>query len=225
MPAEPSSDPLAAVRAAHIEAGLRRADLDADPIVELQKWFEDATAAGVHEPSAMALATADADGHPSVRFVLLRGLDQRGPVFFTNTESRKADELAANPYAAIVMAWHSIGRQARVSGPVEPLAVDEVAAYFATRPRGSQISAWASPQSRPVRDRAELDARHDEIEARFAAHDVPLPPNWGGYRIAPDEVELWQQRDSRRHDRFRYRPAPGSADAGGRAWIIERLGP
>jgi pyridoxamine 5'-phosphate oxidase len=222
MSPEPPSDPLRAVRAARIEAGLRRADLDDDPFVEIQRWFDDATNVGVHEPAAMALATADAAGRPSVRFVLLRGLDHRGLVFYTNTESRKAGELAANPRAAVVLAWHSIGRQARASGRVEPVAPVEVEAYFATRARGSQISAWASPQSRPVRDRDDLDARHDEIETRFAGQDVPLPPHWGGYRIVPDEIELWQQRDSRRHDRFRYRPSPGSD---GRAWIIERLGP
>jgi pyridoxamine 5'-phosphate oxidase len=172
----------------------------------------------------MALATADAEGRPSVRFVLLRGLDQRGLVFYTNLESRKADELAANPHAAVVMAWHGIGRQARASGPVEAVSADEVAAYFARRPRGSQISAWASPQSRPVRDRADLDARHDEVEARFEGHEVSVPPHWGGYRLVPTEIELWQQRESRRHDRFRYRRTlDGSAGPG--PWTIERLGP
>jgi pyridoxamine 5'-phosphate oxidase len=217
---ESPPDRLAAARAAHVEAGLRRSDLDPDPLVALQRWFDDATDVGVHEPTAMALATADAQGRPSVRFVLLRGLDERGLAFYTNTESRKADELASNPYAAVVMAWHSIGRQVRASGAVQPVAPDEVAAYFATRPRGSQISAWASPQSRPVRDRAELDARHDEIEARFAGRDVDPPPHWGGYRIVPDEIEFWQQRDSRRHDRFRYRRAPGEP-----GWTVDRLGP
>jgi pyridoxamine 5'-phosphate oxidase len=218
---EPGPDPLAAIRAARIADGLDRADLDADPMVQFRRWFDDAIAIGVHEPGAMALATADAEGHPSVRLVLLRGLDERGLVFYTNRESRKADDLAATPFASIVMAWHAVGRQARVSGGVELVADDESDAYFAGRPRGHQISAWASPQSGVIADRAELERRLHEREAALGDGPVPRPPFWGGYRIVPSEVEFWQQRDDRFHDRFRYR----RADPAGRAWIIERLGP
>lgn len=214
-------DPTAAARATHLRDGLRRADLVDDPIEQLQRWFDDATSAEVPEPATMALATADAAGRPSVRLVLLRGLDERGLVFYTNRESRKGVELAANPHAAVVLTWHSIGRQARASGPVEQVDEVESSAYFATRPRGSQISAWASPQSEVVAGRAELDRLREATEARFGTGPVERPPTWGGYRIRPVEIEVWQQQNDRFHDRFRYRRGDPSAAT----WVIERLGP
>jgi pyridoxamine 5'-phosphate oxidase len=213
------TDQLAAVRAGLAREGLHRRDLAEDPIQQLQRWWEHAIRVGVPEPEAMALATADADAHPSVRFVLLRGLDERGLVFFTNYESRKGQEIEANPFASGVMAWHAIGRQARVSGPVERVAEGEADAYWASRARGSQLAACASPQSDVVADRAELDRRFATEEERWAGRPVIRPAGWGGYRIVPTEVEVWQGRFNRFHDRFRYAlVADGS-------WHIDRLAP
>ncbi len=192
-------------------------DLADDPIAQLAAWLAEAREA-VLQPDVMALATADADGRPSVRMVLLRGVDLRGVTFFTNRDSRKGRELRENPHAAAVVHWWELGRQVRVEGPVEELSEVESRAYWATRPRGSQIAAWASRQSATLSGRDELDARVAEAEARFAEGDVPLPPFWGGYRIVPESVELWQHRDSRLHDRVRYeRTADG--------WRRERLAP
>jgi len=202
-----------------VRAGLVEGDVDPDPVVQFGRWFEDANAAGLVEPSAMALATAGADGVPSARMVLLRGVDQRGFVFYTNYESRKAAELAANPRVALVFWWGELQRQVRVEGPVERTSQDESAAYFRTRPLGSRFSAWASPQSRVVPGRALLDERVAELAARHPDGDVPLPPFWGGYRLVPEVVELWQGRPNRLHDRLRYTRAA----AGG--WRIERLAP
>jgi pyridoxamine 5'-phosphate oxidase len=192
-------------------------ELASDPIAQLGSWLTEARAT---EPDAdaMALATAGPDGRPSVRIVLLRGLDARGLIFHTNRSSRKGRELASNPRAAVVLHWWELGRQARVEGPVEEVGDAESLAYWATRPRASQIAAWASRQSEPLSSRDELDARVGAIEARFAAGDVPLPPFWGGYRIVPESVELWQHRDSRLHDRMRYERA-------GDGWRRERLAP
>jgi pyridoxamine 5'-phosphate oxidase len=219
-------DVLAQVRAELEAAGLRRADLDPDPIVQVRHWWEHAAAVGVHQAETIALATADADGRPSVRFVLARGLDVRGLVFFTNLESRKAEELAANPWAATVFAWTSIGRQARLAGRVERVDDAESDAYFATRARGSQLSAWASQQSRPVADRAELDRRRAEVTQQFGDRPVPRPSFWGGFRLVPTEIELWQGRADRYHDRFRYCSTTGTVEDGDAPrWTIERLGP
>jgi pyridoxamine 5'-phosphate oxidase len=214
-------DPVAVQR--DLEArGLERDALVADPIDQFHRWFDDAVRFGVHQPEAMAVATATASGEPSVRLVLLRMVDARGFVFFTNHGSRKGNELAANPTAGIVFPWHQISRQVRVNGRVEHVDASESDAYFATRPRGSQLSAWASPQSRVVADRDELDTARAEQEARWEGREVARPPHWGGFRIVPDELEFWQGRATRFHDRFRYRLAdPHRRDA----WIIERLGP
>jgi pyridoxamine 5'-phosphate oxidase len=213
------TDRLAAVRAGLAREGLRRRDLGADPIGQLRRWWDHAVTVGVPEPEALALATADGAARPSVRFVLLRGLDERGLVFFTNHGSRKGRELDANPYASGVMAWHPIGRQARVSGPVERVPAAEADVYWASRARGSQLAACASPQSEVVADRAELDRRFATEEERWADRPVERPGNWGGYRIRPDEIELWQGRFNRFHDRFRYsRVADGP-------WRIDRLAP
>ena len=180
-----------------------------DPIREFAAWFEQASVLAPFDPTAMALATADGAGRPSVRWVLLRGFDERGFVFFTNYESRKADELAANPRAALAIHWPWVERQVRIEGRVERL--DEAASdeYFRGRPRGHQIGAWASRQSRPLADPAELSRRVAEFTARFAAAPVPRPPFWGGFRIAPEAIELWRGRPDRLHERRRFELVAG----------------
>jgi pyridoxamine 5'-phosphate oxidase len=174
-----------------------------DPIARLQAWLDEAQAL-VAEPQVMTLATSTPDGRPSARVVLLRGLDDRGLVFFTNRESRKGRELLANPRAAVALHWWELGRQVRVEGIVEEVSDAESVAYWETRPRGSQLAAWASPQSRELVDRADLDARVAEVSVRFDGGAVPLPPFWGGYRVVPQVIELWTHRDDRLHDRVRY---------------------
>jgi pyridoxamine 5'-phosphate oxidase len=196
---------------------LAEADVDADPVVQFGRWFEQATQAGLLEPSAMTLATATPDGRPSARMVLLRGFDERGFCFYTNYESRKAAELAANPRAALVFWWDALERQVRIEGRVEPTSRAESEAYFASRPPGSQLSAAASPQSQVI-DRATLERRVAELATSLPDGMVPLPDFWGGYRLTPEVVEFWQGRPNRLHDRLRYRRA-------GDAWVIERLAP
>lgn len=187
-------------------------DLDADPLRQLQRWLDDAVAAGIHEPNAMSLATAK----PSVRTVLLKGVDT-GLVFFTNYDSAKGAELEADSRAAASLTWTTLGRQVRAAGAVAKTTPAESDDYFATRPRGSQLAAWASPQSRPIPDRATLDAAVAAAAARFP-DDVPRPPHWGGYRLTPDEVEFWSRRDDRLHDRIRFhRKSDG--------WTVDRLAP
>jgi pyridoxamine 5'-phosphate oxidase len=194
-------------------------DLDSDPIRQLDAWLAEAAAAGLVFPEAAALATADAAGRPSARMVLLKGVDEQGLCFYTNRESRKAGELAANPYAALVLYWQPLDRQVRVEGRVEPLDDEASLAYFRQRPLGSRLAAWASPQSQPIAGREELERRYAEAESRFAGEaDVPLPPFWGGYRLVPDVVELWHGRQNRLHDRIRY-------DRAGDAWRRARLAP
>jgi pyridoxamine 5'-phosphate oxidase len=165
----------------------------------------------------MTLATATADGAPSARMVLLKGADEDGFVFFTGYGSRKAEELAANPRAALVFYWQPLGRQVRVEGPVERVSKEESAEYFATRPRGSQLAAWTSRQSRPLGDRAELERRYADVEREHEGREVPLPPHWGGFRLRPDAIEFWEHRDNRLHDRFRYTRAREGWDAA-RLW-------
>jgi pyridoxamine 5'-phosphate oxidase len=194
-------------------------DLDPDAIVQFERWLADAVAAGVREPDAMTVATATPGGEPSARTVSLRGVDARGFVFFTHYESRKGRELAENPRAALVFHWREIERQVRVTGPVSRLSAEESTAYWDTRPRGSRISAWASPQGEVVDGRAMLDRWFDETDARFPTDAIPLPPFWGGYRVEPVEVELWEGRPNRLHDRLRYRRAAGGG------WVLERLAP
>ena len=194
-------------------------DLDPDPHAQFERWFGEAAEAGARAPEQMALATAGRDGVPSVRMVLLKGHDERGFVFYTNRTSRKAAEIAANPRVAAVLHWELQSRQVRLEGSVEEVGDEESFAYFRTRPRPSRIGAWASPQSRPVADRAELERRAAEIEERFAGvDDVPLPPFWGGYRVVPTAIEFWQGRQDRLHDRVRYERGDGG-------WRRERLGP
>jgi pyridoxamine 5'-phosphate oxidase len=203
---------------ARTERALHRRDLHADPMAQFTSWLGDAEAAGVPLPNAMGLATADAEGRPSVRHVLLRGVDD-GFVFFTNYESRKGRQLSENPHAGLVLLWKALERQVNVTGTVARVSAEESEAYFRTRPREARVGAWASPQSRVLASREELDARVGEIEDRYP-DEIPLPPFWGGYRLTPDSIEFWQGRLHRLHDRFRY-----SRDAGGRDWRVERLSP
>lgn len=192
-------------------------ELDDDPIAQLQAWVADARAS-VPAPDAMTLATADASGRPSARVVLLRGIDERGLVFFTNRTSRKGEELRENPRAAVVLHWWELGRQVRVEGDVTEVGDEESAAYWRGRPRASQLAGWASPQSKVLANRSDLDARVVEVEERFDGSEVPLPTFWGGYRVVPDSIEFWTHQDNRLHDRIRF--VRRGAD-----WQRERLAP
>lgn len=210
---------LADIRNDYTRGKLERADLDRDPIVQFNRWFKDACDAGIIEPTGMSLATCGADGRPSLRTVLLKGLDERGFVFFTNLESRKARQLAENGHAALLFPWLLLERQVIVIGSVEKLGTGEVVKYFLTRPRESQLAAWASQQSRVIESRKILEMEWAKMKAKFGAGQVPLPSFWGGFRVKPESIEFWQGRASRLHDRFEYRPA------GGGGWEIERLAP
>ncbi len=212
---------LSHLRETYGERGVDRADLADDPFTQFGRWFEEWRATDPYDATAVALAAAGGEGRPSVRNVLVKGVDH-GFVFFTNYQSAKGAELAANPQAALCFGWLDVERQVRVVGPVEQVSVEESDAYFSSRPRGSQVAAVASDQSRVVADRSELERRWAEVEARHPG-EVPRPAHWGGYRLVPDELEFWQGRRNRLHDRFRYRRAdPIEA---GRAWVIERLAP
>lgn len=199
--------------------GLSVEDVDPDPIVQFMDWYEQARASGLHQPDAMALATVDANHRPAVRHVLLKGVDARGFVFFTNYESAKARQLIGNAYASIVFPWQQISRQVRASGVVDKVSADESDEYFATRPRGSQLSAWASEQSSVIASRDELEQRLADLEVRFEGREVERPPFWGGFLLVPAEIELWQGRPDRLHDRVRYRRLPEQG------WKRERLAP
>jgi pyridoxamine 5'-phosphate oxidase len=209
---------VAGMRRDYDAGALERDVLGADPIAAFERWLAAMVEAGEPDANAMVLATAAPDGTPSARTVLLRGVDARGLVFYTNRESRKGRELGANPRAALVFVWLAARRQVIVTGAVEEVSDAESDAYFATRPRGSQLAAWASPQSAPVPSRADLDAAVADVAARFAGRDVPRPPFWGGYRVVPVAVEFWQGRADRLHDRFRF-------ERRGDGWEVERLGP
>jgi pyridoxamine 5'-phosphate oxidase len=191
---------------------------DPDPLAQFQGWFGQAAAAGIPVPEAMVLATATPEGAPSARMVLLKGADERGFAFFTNLESRKGLELAANPQAALLFHWSPLGRQVRVEGGVLPVPREEAEAYFGTRPLGSRIAAIASPQSRPLADRAELERLVDAARARFPGEDPPLPRHWGGFRVQPQTYEFWQHGDDRLHDRIRYERVDTR-------WSLGRLAP
>jgi pyridoxamine 5'-phosphate oxidase len=200
-------------------AGLREQDVDPDPLLQFRAWFEEAREAGVFEPEAVALATATPDGAPSARMVLLKGFDERGFRFFTSYESRKGSELEANPRAALLFHWKELGRQVRIEGSVERLPPEESAEYARSRSRASRLSALASPQSRVVASREELEALVAQAEERHRDGEVPIPAHWGGYVLLPRVYELWQHREHRLHDRLRYRPEQGVG------WVVERLGP
>ena len=214
----PGTGDLRTLRHEYDTHGLDVLALEHDPMAQFARWFTDAAAEGIYEPHAMTLATVDADCRPSCRYVLLRGVDARGFQFFTSYRSAKARELEASGQAALTWGWLEQHRQVRAAGPVRRLPAAESDAYFASRPRGSQIAAWASPQSDVLADRAELERRLAEAEARFAGREVPRPEHWGGYLLEPVEVEFWQGRQSRLHDRLRYRRTDG-------CWRLERLAP
>jgi pyridoxamine 5'-phosphate oxidase len=218
MTSTPDPEELAALRREYGDAGLDHPDLTPDPVAMFRRWMHDTITAGLHEPNAMVVSTVSSDGRPSSRMVLLKGVDDRGFVFYSNYDSRKGLELAVNPHAALLFPWHDLQRQVRVEGSVEQLSAHESAAYFSSRPRASQLGAWASPQSTEVHSRDELDRRYTEIEQRFAGTDVPLPPHWGGYLVRPDVVEFWQGRKGRMHDRLVYR-------RDGEGWGTVRLAP
>ena len=223
-PPLPSGEPptggrLAALRQEYASAGLSESDLAMDPITQFQKWLHDAMAAQLAEPNAMILATVAPDGQPSTRTVLLKALDARGFSFFTNYESRKARELAANPRASLTFPWHALERQVNIEGRVSKLPRTEAEAYFKLRPRDSRLGAWASNQSQVLPGRDALEARMKQLAAQYPGEDIPPPPHWGGYVLAPERIEFWQGRPSRLHDRLRYSRQPNGG------WKIERLSP
>ena len=213
---EPS---VADLRREYARARLDEADVSEDPLVQFARWFTEAQQARLPEPNAMTLATAGADGAPAARIVLLKGFDDRGFIWFTDYRSSKSADLEANPRAALVFHWAELERQVRIAGSVTRTSAEESAEYFARRPVGSRLGAWASHQSRVIPGRAELEAALREVETRFAGAEPPLPPHWGGWRLAPVAIEFWQGRPNRLHDRIRYRRQPGHR------WTVERLSP
>ena len=209
---------LADLRRDYALAGLLEKDLAKDPFRQFEKWFQEAEAAKIHEPNAMTLATATRDGRPAARTVLLKGVDGRGFMFFSNYESRKGRELEGNPRATLVFPWLVLERQVIVEGTVSKVAREESETYFHSRPRASQLGAWVSQQSSVIASRAVLEDSMKALEAKYAGQDVPLPPHWGGWRLSPETVEFWQGRRSRLHDRLRYQRKQDG-------WVIERLAP
>jgi len=209
-----------AFRARAMARGLSRASLEPDPIRQFQHWYQEAIATGIPEPNAMSLATVAADGQPWVRTVLLKLYDETGFVFFTNYESRKSRQIAGQPKVALLFPWVALARQMQITGTARRIPTVESLKYFATRPRGSRIGAWASPQSQVISSRSLLEAKVEEMRRKFSEGEVPLPGFWGGFRVEPETMEFWQGRESRLHDRFLYRRATPQAE-----WHIERLAP
>jgi pyridoxamine 5'-phosphate oxidase len=219
MPPSPDPETLAALRREYGDEGLDAPDLAPDPIAMFRRWLADTVDAGLHEPNAMVVTTVSAEGRPSSRMVLLKGVDEEGFVFYTNYDSRKGSDIEANPSVSLLFPWHDLQRQVRIDGTASRVSREESEAYFCSRPRESQLGAWASPQSTQVSSRAELDQRYTEVEERFGEADaVPLPPQWGGYRVRPELVEFWQGRKGRMHDRLVYR-------RGDDRWTVARLAP
>jgi pyridoxamine 5'-phosphate oxidase len=216
----PAAVNIAELRREYRRAALTEKSVDPDALRQFGRWLDEAVAAGLPEPTAMTLATVDADGRPDARIVLLKAADARGFVFFTNYESRKGAELALRPAATLLFHWVELERQVRIAGMVSKADADESDRYCATRPRDARIGAWASPQSRVIADRAWLEREFAAARERFAGvgENVPRPPHWGGYRVAPEAIEFWQGRESRLHDRLRYRREAS-------LWRIERLAP
>ena len=212
-------DHLARLRKEYTSAGLTESAADSDPIAQFRRWFDAAIAADLHEPNAMTLATATPGGRPSARIVLLKGFDERGFVFYTSYEGRKGVQIEANPRCALVFYWGELERQVRVEGRVSRIPEEESDEYFGSRPRGSQLGAWASEQSRPVEGRDVLEERLRRLEAEYEGREVPRPPFWGGYRVEPETIEFWQGRESRLHDRLVYRRSEDGE------WERERLQP
>ncbi len=208
---------VAELRRNYTRDGLRRSDLDPDPIGQFRKWFTEAVAAELVEPNAMVLGTTDGK-RPSARSVLLKAYDERGFVFFTNYESRKAQDIAANAHVSLLFPWYPLERQVSILGRAERISTAESLAYFVSRPHGSRLGAWVSQQSSVITSRQLLEMKLEEIKQRFADGEVPLPSFWGGFRVVPSEIEFWQGRENRLHDRFRY-------TLSGTAWAIERLSP
>jgi pyridoxamine 5'-phosphate oxidase len=212
---------LADLRKDYALAGLTEKDLARDPFRQFEKWFQEAEAAKLTEPNAMTLATATRDGRPAARTVLLKGLDGRGFVFYTNYEGRKGRELEANPRATLVFPWIALERQVIIEGTVTKVAREESDAYFHSRPRASQLGAWVSQQSAVIPGRATLEDVMKALEKKYAGAEIPLPPNWGGYRVAPETIEFWQGRYSRLHDRLRFE----RSDSHKTDWQVKRLNP
>jgi len=220
-PEQTVADP-SALRQRYMADGLDRDDLDPDPIGQFQAWYQQAIDARLPEPNAMSIATVDADGQPSLRTVLLKLFDADGFVFFTNYESRKARQIDANDRVALLFPWVALARQVKILGRAARIPTSESLKYFLTRPRGSRVGAWASPQSQVITSRSLLEQKVAEVKRRFGDGDVPLPDFWGGYRVVPQSIEFWQGRDSRLHDRFRY---TRTSTETGDDWQIERLAP
>ena len=199
--------------------GLNRQQLDSNPVKQFEAWYAQTIECNHYEPSAMSLATVDAHGQPWQRFVLLKLFDEKGFVFFTNYESRKAQHIAVNAKVSLLFPWHALGRQVKITGEAAKITTTESLKYFATRPRGSQIGAWSSPQSQMINSRTILETMVDSMKKKYADKEVPLPPFWGGYRVKPDTFEFWQARDSRLHDRFIYQKKESGI------WFSERFAP
>lgn len=209
---------LADLRRDYTKNGLLEADVDADPFRQFAVWFEQATRAGIVEPNAMSHATVSPEGQPSIRIVLLKGVDDQGFIFFTNYESRKGRDMITNPKSALLFFWSALERQVRIEGIIEKIDHNQSKAYFDSRPEGSRIGAWSSHQSEVVNSRDALEKRYEENRAKFAGTEIPMPDYWGGYRLIPSMIEFWQGRGSRMHDRIRYRHL-------GDSWVIDRLSP
>src|SRR5215475_8192553 len=209
---------IAQMRHEYVSQPFDESQVEGDPISQFKKWFDEAARSEQPDAEAMTLSTTTPDGRVAARVVLLKGCDERGFVFFTNYESRKSREMMSNPHVALTFYWHALHRQVRIEGVAERVELDESEEYFQTRPRGSQIGAWASPQSEEIGDREELERKVDEIEARFKDRPINCPPFWGGFRVRPERIEFWQGRESRLHDRILY-------TLRGNEWRISRLAP